>query len=231
MATTLDDSSPIPYEPPTSTPPPGSPPPPFYSWSTVYPFLRVLVHAAPAIAAEVRRVPNAFVPWPEASLYQPGMEWRVLPFLHTFPADDPTTSTWVPSTTAACPSTVQLLKRLPGIRTALVSRMGPRTSLTPHAGWAALSNHVLRVHVGLDIPGAEHHASGVVVGEDHHIQYHSTGGVLVFDDSLVHSAFNHHATLSRTVLIIDILRPPGFPPGSSDGEATPELLNIMQLFK
>lgn len=59
------------------------------------------------------------------------MDWTVFPFLHTFPSNDPSKSTWVAKTCAACPNTVQILRSIPGIRTALFSRMGGNTKVKP----------------------------------------------------------------------------------------------------
>ena len=109
-------------------------------------------------------------PWPETSLYkvQEGEEWRVFPFVHTFPAYDPSATQWVKPNCAQCPETVKILKSIPSIRTALYSRMGPGTRLSPHQGWAALSNHVLRTHLALAIP--EEKTSGVWC--EGKVQYH-----------------------------------------------------------
>lgn len=60
----------------------------------------------------------------------PGHDWTVFPFLHTFPAYDPSKSVWVDSTCSYCPRTAALLKSLPGIRTALFSRLGPGTAVS-----------------------------------------------------------------------------------------------------
>ena len=63
--------------------------------------------------------------WPETNLYESeaGKDWKVVPFLHTFPAYDVSSSEWVETNCKQCPRTVELLKRIPGIRTALYSRM------------------------------------------------------------------------------------------------------------
>ena len=63
---------------------------------------------------------NSWQLWPE-DLYDrsKGEEWRVFPFLHTFPAYDKSKMEWVGPNCKQCPETVKLLKSLPGIRTAL----------------------------------------------------------------------------------------------------------------
>ena len=183
--------------------------------------------------------------WPETTLYDAagGASWRVLPFCHTFPASDASKTAWLAPAAAACPQTAALLRRIPGLRTALFSRMGPGTVLEPHAGWADLSNHVLRVHMPLLVPGEEEAAAaaaaggggggarscGVAVGEEVH--FHRTGEFIVFDDSKMHSAFNSHATGERLVLIFDLARPPGLPPGQATGATTDELQGFINYFK
>lgn len=215
--------------------------PPFYEWTDVFPYLAPVLAAWRTVADEVATVTAAtaasavgaadagpvagpWQPWPEYSLWRPedGHDWRVVPFAHTFPADDESRRVWVESSAAAFPATVALLRRIPGLRTALLSRLGPKTALASHQGWAQLSNHVLRCHIGVDVPGgAAGRLSGVVVDDE--IRHHAEGEMLVFDDSKVHSAFNHHPTRSRTVLIIDIARPPQVPPGCATGGTTEEL--------
>lgn len=136
--------------------------------------------------------------------------WTVLPFLHTFPATDPSRSTWVKSCTDLLPFTTSLLRRIPNIRTALFSRLGPNTKLVGHTGWEDLANYVLRVHVPIEIPPAEMGACGLSCNNE--VQHHCPGEIMVFDDSKYHYAFNY-STADRVVLIIDILRPPDMPEG------------------
>lgn len=73
----------------------------------------------------------------------------------------------------------------------------------------------------VDIPDDALHTSGVIVEDE--IKFHKNGALLVFDDSLVHSAFNNHQTRNRTVLIFDLVRPPNVAAGSATGGTTPEL--------
>ncbi len=99
-------------------------------------------------------------------------------------------------------------------------------------GWAALSNHVLRCHLPLSVPGptAEGEPScGMVV--DGEVRHHVEGDLLVFDDSKRHYAFNHHPGLSRVVLIFDVARPPELPLGDAKGPMTAELDGFIDYFK
>jgi len=157
------------------------------------------------------------------------MSWKVYPFLHTFPATDATKSCWIEESVAACPTTAALLRAIPGVRTALFSRMGPGTYLTTHTGWADLANHVLRIHLPLYVPDEETRCCGLMV--DGEVQHHKTGQLIVFDDSKNHSAFNAHPTKWRYVLIFDVLRPEGLPRGTATGSTTDQLQAFMDYFK
>jgi hypothetical protein len=206
------------------------PAPNYYEWRETYPFLSPLVAAVPAILKELTAATRWF-DWPETNLYSPdeGMSWRVYPFLHTFPATSPASSVWIEESVKACPTTAKLLQSLPHIRTALFSRMGPGTVLSTHTGWADLSNHVLRCHLALHVPDEEMQPCGLIV--DGEVRYHRAGEVIIFDDSKEHSAFNHHDSKWRYVLIFDLMRPPTLPPGTATGATTEELQSFIDYFK
>ena len=191
----------IPYESPSRVIwTPGDPFPTFYDWRAVFPFLRSVIAAHPHILKELLETTRgSWHPWPETTLYKPeqGHDWRVVPFCYTFPADNPSATVWVEPSVRACPFTASVLRAIPGLRTALFSRLGPSTSLTSHAGWADLSNHVLRCHLPLSVPDnmpdGEKSCGMVVEGQ---VMHHTEGDILVFDDSKRHYAFNHHPTHS-----------------------------------
>ena len=131
--------------------------PNFYDWEEVYgdlPQLRALKDNYRTVLAELSRLDDpALFNWPERNLYDGiGEQWKVLPFLYTFPGNDPSKSVWMERFCEMCPETVRMLRDIPGIRTALLSRMGPQTRLSAHRGWVDLANHVLRLHPGLRIP-------------------------------------------------------------------------------
>lgn len=82
------------------------------------------------------------------------------------------------------------------------------------------------VPVIVHLPAA---ACGIVVeGQTRH---HKTGDIIVFDDSKKHYAFNNHPTHSRVVLIFDLARPEGIPPGIATGATTKELNAFVDYFK
>ena len=178
----------------------------FYdNWETfeVFKCVNLLKQNVDVIRNEMKSINDDWRPWPERNLYGRRKKWNVFPFLHTFPATDPEKVTWVDRFCTQCPKTVELLKSLPGIRTALLSRMGPGTVLAPHRGWADLANYVLRFHLALEVPGKD--CCGLWVrGEK---RFHSEGEIICFDDSKLHKAFNLDTGKERTVLIFDMLRP------------------------
>ena len=66
-------------------------------------------------------------------------------------------------------------------------------------------------------------ACGLVV--DNEVRFHQSSRILVFDDSKIHSAFNHSPACSRTVLIFDIARPEGLPLGTAVGSTTVKVVS------
>jgi len=208
--------------------------PAFYDWRTVFPQLAILRDNWRLIAEEALCATQQidWPDWPEQDINKTGestTNWKVFPFLHTFPANDPSKSKWIKSFCARCPRTASLLRSLvpSGLRTALFSRLAPGSRTAPHTGWADLSNHVLRCHLGLVVPpGGE--CKIWVDGEE---RRHDDGGVLVFDDSLPHAASNGSAG-DRIVLLVDLVRPRHAAPGSATNYGhTPELDNLIDVFK
>lgn len=204
----------------------------FYDALALFPFLAHLPSLAPSFLAELEGVPaGAWHDWPESSLYmRDGSEsWKVVPFCYTFPSNTGEVK-WVASSCAVLPRLTAALRAIPGLRIALLSRLGPGTVLSPHQGWMEISNHVLRCHLALRVPAPG--CSGVVVegaggaGTRAHVETE----LLCFDDSLTHFAFNKHLEEDRVVLIFDILRPEGVAPGTAKEGATAELESFMAYF-
>lgn len=218
----------IPYEPPRRDWSELVEAPQYYDWRETFPFLQHMLKHFDVIKEEMLGASN-FVDWPEHNLYKRelGADWKVLPFVHTFPATDESKRQWVESGTSMCPRITAILKAIPGIRTALLSRMGPKTTLAWHQGWADLSNHVLRCHLPLVVP--EPGTCGMSVeGVE---QLHEEGDFLIFDDSKMHRAFNNHETATRSILIFDILRPATLPRGEAEGATTEALEGFKAYFK
>ena len=223
-------------------------------WRRIYPELQVMLDNFEAIREEALGV-SSWTPWPEYHFRDGGVEndWRVVPFLHTFPATDPSKSFWIPSTSSRCPATVRALKQMPSLRTALLSRLGPDTRLSAHTGWEDLANYVLRVHLTLVVPTAPTEGEGGGGGDnggagassesskssislcgtwvEGEVRCHQVKDFIVFDDSKVHKAFNLHPTDSRVVLIMDLVRPDYLPVGVAVGGHTEELDQFISAFQ
>ncbi|RLN92921.1 hypothetical protein BBJ28_00015574 [Nothophytophthora sp. Chile5] len=206
--------------------------PNYYPYQEFFPQLDVLKDNYNVILEEMQAVQQtATWPfWPEKHYSEGDSEWRVFPFCYTFPAFDASKTKWVPPTCALCPRTVDLLKSLPGIRTALFSKLGPNTTLTAHRGWADLANNILRCHLPLVVPTSPNGVPccAMVVGGE--TTFHEEREFIVFDDSKLHYAFNHHPEKTRLVLIVDFYRPDHLPRGRARGGHSDELDEFIETF-
>jgi aspartyl/asparaginyl beta-hydroxylase (cupin superfamily) len=103
-----------------------------------------------------------------------------------------------------CPETVRILKKIPGMKTAMFSILAPKKHIPEHRGmWKGM----LRYHLGLIIPGPEG-SCRIRVGQD--VRTWDEGKSLVFDDSHLHEAWND-SDQYRVVLFVDVVRPLIFP--------------------
>ena len=102
----------------------------------------------------------------------------------------------------ACPVTTQGIEAYATIRTTAgliyVSRMRPMTHIAPHRG---PTNLRLRCHLAVSVPTGD---CAIRVGEE--TRRWREGKCLVFDDFLVHEAWNH-TDEDRVVLIVDLWHP------------------------
>lgn len=183
----------------------------FYTVETICPELLTINPSIRRIQTELSKV-HAWKDWPEKFLY-PNGSWKIVP-IYAF-------GKWCKPYSDQIPSLTRLLKKIPGIQTALFSRMAPYTKLTPHQGWAVLSNRIIRCHLGVDIPGESY----VAVGNER--RYHKNGKWFAFDDSRMHYGCNRSGT-ERTVLIVDVVRPSTIRKGISKVETSDELLGIVK---
>lgn len=77
------------------------------------------------------------------------------------------------------------------------SRMAPGTVITPHVGY---TDDVLRLHIGLDCPVGN---CAIQVGEE--VRTWCNGEVLLFDDTIEHSAWNL-TDRDRVILLVDLVK-------------------------
>jgi beta-hydroxylase len=94
------------------------------------------------------------------------------------------------------PTTTELCRGVPGIETFGFSIMRPGCRIKPHRGY---TDSVLRIHLGLHV----NHDAAIKVGTEQ--KTWSEGGLLMFDDTQTHSAWNL-GTVNRVILLLDAKR-------------------------
>jgi ornithine lipid ester-linked acyl 2-hydroxylase len=125
-----------------------------------------------------------------------GEQWKTLWFYaYGVKADD---------NCARCPETVRILRKIPGMKSAMFSILAPRKYIPPHRG---PYKGVLRYHLGLIVPGPEG-SCRIRVGND--VRSWKEGKSLIFDDSHEHEVWCD-CDSPRVVLFVDFLRPVWFP--------------------
>jgi len=188
----------------------------YYRYQDTYPFLERLKTAIPRIKDEVEAIiASKWTDWPEKDLYE-GKEWKIIPFKGF--------GKIIKSSRDLCPFTYDLTMSLPGVETALISRVPAGMKIAQHRGWAELANRVLRCHIVIQ---TNNKCSLVVGGESRRVR---PGHVIVFDDSKMHHASNEGDT-DKIVLILDFPRPHGIPKGKSDISKTPSLVKFLESFE
>lgn len=189
----------------------------FYNYKTVYPSLQQLKNNRTQIINEINEnVPNDWDDWPEYYLYSKYSKWNVYP-LYGF-------GVWVNKNIKNCPTLYSILKKIKGLKTASFSKLGPFTQLKKHQGWADLSNYVLRIHYGIDVPDK------CFIGVENNKKQIKNNDIIVFDDSKIHWAENN-SRKNRIVLILDIKRPFYIKKGISKIKNTNELNKYIDSFK
>lgn len=99
------------------------------------------------------------------------------------------------------PKTIELLKPFSALNFAAFSRLHPKSTLSPHKH---VNPYSWICHLGLVIPPGN--TCGLKVGEETHL-WSQPGDMVVFNDNLEHSAWNHSSE-DRVVLYIDFQRMP-----------------------
>lgn len=189
----------------------------FYDYKKVYPELEVFKDNRNKILEEVNKINNnEWKDWPEKNLYAQDMSWKVFPFFGF--------GIWIDHNCNKCPEISKIIKNIPNLRTASLSKLDPGTKLTPHQGWASLSNNVLRCHYGIIVP------DDCYIYVESEKQQMLKNEIIVFDDSKTHSAGNF-SNDERIVLILDIERPDFVEKGKSECKDTQELLSFVKSFK
>jgi beta-hydroxylase len=102
--------------------------------------------------------------------------------------------------TAACPRTAELMRAVPGMKTAMFSILAPGKHIPNHRG---PYKGVLRYHLGLIVPEP---AEGCRIRVDDEIRHWNEGASLLFDDTYDHEVWND-TDGERVVLFVDVVRP------------------------
>ena len=105
-----------------------------------------------------------------------------------------------PGNCERCPRTAQLLKAVPGAKTAFFSILSAHSHIPEHCG---PYKGVIRYHLGLIVPKPEC-ACRIRVGDT--IAHWEEGKSMLFDDTFPHEVWNDTDGL-RVVLFMDVLRP------------------------
>ena len=189
----------------------------FYDYKEIYPELNQLKMRNIGIKQEVINIINDdWKIWPEKNLYKKNNGWKVLPF-YGF-------GHWIKKNCDKCPIIFNIIKNIPGLKTASLSRLAPGTKIEPHYGWAKLSNYVLRCQYGI-ICGEK-----CIIGCEDDVVVMTENKIIVFDDSKLHYAQNN-GSKDRIILILDIDRPKNVKIGTSTVEDTAELNNFIDSIK
>jgi ornithine lipid ester-linked acyl 2-hydroxylase len=106
---------------------------------------------------------------------------------------------------ARCPQTWRIVRKIPGLKTAMFSIFEPGKHLPPHRG---PYNGVLRLHLPLIVPPHAPHELAIRV--HNRVCHWEEGKALVFDDAYEHEAWNHTEE-TRVVLFVDFVKPLRFP--------------------
>jgi len=148
-----------------------------------YPFLSSLVENWWIIRDEYLDVQNDTVIWPERHLHNG--KWQAYGLVLR--------GRWLEH---KCPKTAAFLKTVPGLFIAGFSTLLPGAEIIPHVGY---TKAVLRSHLGLITPDG----CSLSVGKE--VYQWKAGELVVFDDTVVHSARNE-GTETRVVLLTDFAR-------------------------
>lgn len=98
-----------------------------------------------------------------------------------------------------CPETARLVRRIPGMKTAMFSILAPKKHIPPHRG---PYKGVLRYHLALLVPDPPGSCRIRVADEVHRF---TEGKSLIFDDTFVHEVWNDSDGY-RVVLFVDLVR-------------------------
>ena len=139
------------------------------------------------ICQEYLAIETQLIDWYEKELYGEG--WQVFG-LFDFPHGNA-----IASHIQQAPVTASIIEKyIPHHGAAGFSLLKPQTKIKPHQGY---QGNFLRCHLGLKIPSGD---CGLQVKNE--VRYWQEGKVIIFDDRIVHQAWNL-TTENRVILLID----------------------------
>lgn len=196
----------------------------YYEINEVCPELNLIYDNLSTIRHEVNSIKDeVWSEWPEKNLYENSTSiWNIYPFTAF--------GVVVTSNCQKCPTLWNFLQQLPGLRVAILSRLGPKTKLNTHQGWGQHSNNVIRCHFGFDVPQGCYVSVRENLTDPEEIKYQKQNEWILFDDSRHHYAFNP-TNKERIILIVDIERPNTIKKGTSTVCDTKELMQIVDYFR
>jgi len=138
--------------------------------------------------------PKTFEPWVEKNLYQESNEcgWDVAPLMIG--------GVKIPDRCEKFPFLYSLIEKISGVMSASFSLLKPGTHIVPHKGYDDYSEKMYRYHLGLIVPEGD-----IAIRVEKDIRKWENGKSFVFDDFLIHEAWNFTCK-NRIVLIIDFLK-------------------------
>lgn len=135
-----------------------------------------------------------FEAWVETNLYQESNEdgWDVAPLMIG--------GSKIDERCDRCPKLMEICDKIPGIMSISYSLLKPGTHIVPHKGYDDYSEKMMRYHLGIIVPRGD-----IGIRVDKEIKTWKEGKSFIFDDFLIHEAWNF-SDENRFVLIIDFLK-------------------------
>lgn len=157
---------------------------------------KIILDELLSVINEERRLKDKtiFEPWIEKNLYQDSNEegWDVAPLMIG--------GAKIQQRCDKFPKLTELTDQIKGVISVSFSLLKPGTHIVPHKGYDDYSERMLRYHLGLIIPKGD-----IGIRVDKEIRGWETGKSFIFDDFLIHEAWNF-SEQNRIVLIIDFLK-------------------------
>ncbi len=170
----------------------------FYEVNDDYPFLLEIENQWEAVWSEIQNLGKK-----QYSDYEHSKDggWKMMLFIMLDKFND--------AYEEQCPLTFKLLRKIPNITFASVSKLSSFSSIHPHHEWIKEDDQLLynngnmhRAHLGLKIP-KDAAACAIRVGDE--IRSWTPGKFLMFNDTIEHEVWNNTEE-DRVVLVLDFIK-------------------------